>query len=290
MKLKRLASALPAAFLFFALAAGPAAAEDFDARLAAFSGTVDVLASGETDSWREAEAGMPLSAGDKVRTGEDSSAEISLDGSGIIRLGESSSVDISSLDTASSSFFLGMGSLVAKIKGLLKAGGRLNVRTPAAVAAVRGTEFCVEHDPAANETTAGVFDEGRLSVSSLDTAGRTVTEGMVEKGDEVSLRTGASEIKPGRMRRLLRRRKTLLVARARLGALHNNWKRMPPEKRREMRKRFMARKAIRAGQLNKRRAARAQRSSGAAQAKNRAARLQALKKKHQANNGAEKQQ
>jgi len=290
MKAKNIASVLPAALLFFAFAGSPAAAEDFDARLASFSGTVDVQASGETDAWREAEAGMPLSAGDKVRTGADSSAEITLDGSGIIRLGESSEVTASSLKTSSSSFFLSMGSLVSKIKGLLKKEARLQVRTPTAVAAVRGTEFCVEHDAAANETTAGVFDEGRLDVSSLDADGKTVTEGIVEKGDEVSLRPGEREFKPGRMRRLLRRRTMLLAAREHMPTLHRNWRRMDPEKRGAMRKRFMARKAFQ-GARKKMRAARAQRAAampagrGKAGApgeqKNRAARRQALKNRRQ---------
>ena len=131
------------------------------------------------------------------------------------------------------------------------------MRPPAAVCAIRGTEFGVEHDAAGGETTAGVFDEGSLSVSSLDQEGKTTAEGTVEKGDEVSLRAGARELKPGRMRRLMRHRKALLGARGRLDKLGRNWKRLTHEKREELRKRFMQRKAFR-GQRAKRGAARAQ--------------------------------
>lgn len=245
MKMQKYLTILPAAFLLFQLV-NSAAAEDYDARFSSFTGTVDVLAAGETDSWREAQEEMPLSAGDKVRTDESSSAEITLDGGGVIRLGADSVVEISSLDPAFSSFFLRIGSLVAKIKKeLLKRGERLQVRTPVAVAAIRGTEFGVEHDQENGETTAGVFDEGSLSVTSTDENGKTIAEEMVGKGGEVRLRAGAREFKPGRMRRLLRHKKALEAARTRLDVLRKNWKRLDPEKRRQLRKRFMARKAFR---------------------------------------------
>ncbi|MBU2573684.1 MAG: FecR family protein [Elusimicrobia bacterium] len=253
MKMKNFIPILPAALLAFQLSA--AGAQDYDARLSSLTGTVDVLAAGETDSWREAEEEMPLSAKDKVRAGESSSAEITLDGGGVIRLGAGSVVEISSLDSASSSFFLRMGSLVAKIKKeLLKRGARLQVRTPAAVAAIRGTEFGVEHDRENNETTAGVFDEGSLSVASLGKDGKTVAEEVVGKGSEVRLRAGARTFKPVAMRRLLRHRKALKAARVRLGLLRKSWKRLDPEKRRELRKRFLARKASRDKRVMKRRA------------------------------------
>jgi hypothetical protein len=249
MSLKRSLLVLPAALLLFKFSA---VAEDFDARLGAISGTVEVLAAPGTDSWSEAEEGMPLSAGDKVRSGEDASAEISLDDGGVIGVGENSTVKVSSLGRSSASFFLDMGSLVAKKHGLLKKKlERLEVRTPAAVAAVRGTEFCVEHDPTENETTAGVFDEGKLSVSAIDADGRLVAEGLVEQGNEVSLRAGAREVRPARMRRLLRRRTQILAMRGRLGALRQAWKRMSPEKRKELRERFMKRRAMRAARGGK---------------------------------------
>ncbi len=249
MNLKKYFLILPVALSVFGFSA---AAEDFDARLGAISGSVEVLAAPETDAWSEAEEGMPLSAGDKVRSGADSSAEIALDDGGVIRLGESSTVKISSLGRSSTSFFLDMGSLVAKIQGLLKKKlERLEVRTPAAVAAVRGTEFCVEHDQAVNETTAGVFDEGKLSVSAIDADGRPLAEGLVEQGDEVSLRAGDKAVRPAKMRRLLRRRAHVLAMRTRLTALRKTWKRMPPEKRMELRERFNKLRAARAARPGK---------------------------------------
>ncbi|PIU20645.1 MAG: hypothetical protein COT18_01180 [Elusimicrobia bacterium CG08_land_8_20_14_0_20_59_10] len=262
MRTKTTFTALTAAFLLLGLA-GPSCAEDYDARLSTFTGSVDVLAAGETDSWREAEADMPLEAGDKVRTAQDSSAELTLDGGGLLRLGENSSTELSSLKTGSSSFFLRAGSLVAKIKGLLKAGQRFGVRTPAAVCAIRGTEFGVEHDEEGGETTAGVFDEGSLSVSSLDGDGAPIAEEMVEKGDEVNLRAGQRKFKPARMRRLIRHRKVLLAARGRLAKLGKNWKRLPQGKRQELRERFMQRKAFQGRRVKKVRAARGRGAAGA---------------------------
>ncbi|MBI4801620.1 MAG: FecR domain-containing protein [Elusimicrobia bacterium] len=280
MKIKNSVFAL-AALLLVQPGTGTAVAEDYDAGLSSFTGTVDVLAQGETDSWRAAESEMPLSAGDKVRAGESSSAEITLDGGGVIRLGADSVVDISSLESRSSSFFLRLGSLVAKIqRELLERAERLEVRTPSAVCSVRGTEFGVEHDRESGETVAGVFDEGSLSVASADKDGRTVAEEVVEKGSEVRLRAGARKFKPGAMRRLLRHRKTLEAIRGRLEILRRNWKRSTPEKRRELRKRFLARKAFLGQRAVKQGAARPQQKSGLLEkAKQRAAERRAGREK-----------
>lgn len=240
-----------AACLLAVSGAGSSFAEDYDARLSAFTGTVDVLAQGEADSWRDVESAMPLSAGDKVRTGAESSAEITLDDGGVVRLGPDSAMDISSLNHDSSSFFLKLGSLVAKIRAGFLNRKQLKVRTPTAICAVRGTEFGVEHDQS-GETTAGVFDEGSLSVASLDKDGATLAEETVEKGNEVRLRAGARAFKPGAMKRLVRHRKALEAARDRLGILQRGWKRLDPEKRRELRKRFLTRKASKGPRTMKR--------------------------------------
>lgn len=264
MKLQNSVLALAGAIFLFQAGGGISFAEDCDARLSSFEGTVDVLPQGETDTWREAEAEMPLATGDKVRTGGASSAEITLDGGGVIRLGADSAADISSLDPAASSFFLRFGSLVAKIeKELRKRGARLQVRTPAAVCAVRGTEFGVEHDQESGETAAGVFDEGSLAVASTDKDGKTVAEEMVEKGSEVRLRAGERAFKPGAMKRLLRHRQGLEAARGRLDILRKSWKRLPPEKRLELRNRFIARKAFRKNRAGKVRALRQRRADRA---------------------------
>lgn len=237
------------------LGAGRVFAEDYDARLTALGGAVEVRAGGGKD-WREAEDEMPLSAGDHVRTGENSSAEITLDDGGVVRLNADTSMEIASADSESASLSLRLGSLVSKIRsGFLKNKRRFEIRTPSAVCAVRGTEFGVEHNEESGETTAGVFDEGELSVSSLDEGGQVVSEGTVEKGNEVRLRRGERGFKPGAMRRLLRHRKALETARGRLTRLQKTWKRLSPEKRQELRGRFMARKAV-AGKLREKRGAR----------------------------------
>lgn len=244
MKKAVLMSCLAAALLAYAGAAS-FAEDEYDARLSSIAGTADVQTGGEADPWREAEEGMPLSAGDKVRTGEGSSAEITLDDGGVIRLSSDSSVDISSLSSGSSSFTLRLGALVAKIRaGFIKTRKKMEVRTPAAVCAVRGTEFGVEHDQASGETTAGVFDEGSLSVASTGKDGSVLSEETVGKGNEVRLRAGARAFKAGAMQRLLRHRKTLEMTRKRLGILQRGWKRLDPEKRRDLRKRFLTRKAV----------------------------------------------
>jgi len=243
-------------FLFTALSFDIRAfAEDFDARLGAVSGKTTLLSEGGLGS-ADAREGTPLYPGDMIRTGENASAEITMDDGAVLKVGPDSSLKISSLGRSSAAFFLDMGSLVAKIQGLLKQKmERLEVRTPAAVAAVRGTEFCVEHDKQANETTAGVFDEGKLSVSALDPEGNAVAESLVEQGNEVSLRAGDREVKPVRMQRLLRRKEHIAAMRTRLGVLRKSWKKIPAAKRMKLRERIIKRKAMLPARTGKGRAA-----------------------------------
>jgi len=174
--------------LFVALlAAGQAAAAgksrpgsggDWDASIYAYTGSVLVQPAG-TKRWANARKGFPLKAGDTVRTGKRSSADVSLDGRGIIAINASSEFGLRDLKRRDSSFVLRTGRFIMKITGLKQRMEKLSVRTPTAVAAVRGTEFAVTFDKNLAETLVNVFEEGEVLVSSLDENGNQVGESIV---------------------------------------------------------------------------------------------------------------
>ena len=108
---------------------------DYEARLTEAKGEVTVFTADEPEGVPGG-AGMPLLPGDKVKTGEDGSAEIALSGEHCISLRSRSELTLSNLRRADSELSLALGSLLAKVQSL--AGGLFRVRTPSAVAAVRG--------------------------------------------------------------------------------------------------------------------------------------------------------
>lgn len=215
------------------LTASPAAAaepESWDALLTEVSGEV-------TLNDIEVEEGMPLEDGDQVKTGPDSSAELSLDGGSVILLDENSHFTLASSKKSATELTLAFGRLLAKVKSLL-AGQNLRVRTPCAVAAVRGTEFAVEAEPGGPGLThVGVFEEGLVEV-----AGLTGPPQQLGPGQETSAARDQAALAAAPLKRFLRHRKAMKSLRKRFQSLAKRWKALTPERRRELRQELRSRR------------------------------------------------
>lgn len=219
--------------LLLVLLALPARAENWDARLTAFTGEVVVHPADGSEAV-EAQVDMPLEPGDRVVTSSASTAEVSLDGESLIAVAESSDFTIEKADKNESVFALTVGSLIAKIQHL--GDQRLSVRTPTSVAAVRGTEFGVEVE-SPEQSHVGVFDEGRVEVK-----GEGGTE-VLTPNQETSVRRGMAPMKARALQRFAARREAMRGHLQRLQAVRRNWKAMSVERRRERRARALQRRA-----------------------------------------------
>lgn len=221
--------------------------DKWDARIESVEGEVYVqISENEPDSWSQAETGMPLESGDRIKSGDSGSAEIALSDGGVIQLGSDSEMEIRSLAHNDTVFSVTLGSFIAKIKHFIESSRKMSVRTPTAVAAVRGTEFAVEYSPENDETYVGVYDEGKVAVASSEPDGK---ETVVEKGSEAVVKRGVREIRLRRMVRLAVHRARLRRARARLVLVARRWKKMDPAKRQELRRRIAAKRVINREQL-----------------------------------------
>lgn len=207
---------------------------DWDARLTGFKGRVQVFSADDDSRSLPVMKGMPLQQGDHIRTDADSSAEVSLDGGSLIELSALSDFSLDNVQRGRTSFKLSAGTFLAKIKTLLPGQG-LQVETPAAVAAVRGTEFGVQIDPEApEETDVGVFDEGRVEVR-----GRSGSSVTILPGQETKASQDRPPTRPFPLRRLARYRKAMrTVIRKRLEEVRKSWKAMSADRRRELRGRL----------------------------------------------------
>lgn len=224
-----------ASFLAFTLlTAVPARAQEerWDARLGAVSGDVTVLAADGSPEV-SGEAGMPLEEGDRVVVAEGGSAEVALDGGSLITVRENSDFKLEKTAKGESTFYLSLGSLLAKIQKL--GTQRLRVRTPTAVAAVRGTEFGVEVE--GENSHVGVFDEGKVEVTG-DKGGAPE---LLISNQETSVKKGEAPEHAAQLKRFMAHRGQMRGQGRRLAAIKAKWRTLAPEQRGEMRKKFMER-------------------------------------------------
>lgn len=237
-----------------------AQAEGWDARLKVVSGAVLVKAA-DSDEWSKITGEMPLDSGDSVKTASDGIAELYLDDKGAIAIGRNSELEISSLDQGDTVFSLNYGSLVAKVKHFLNEKFKLQVRTPAAVCAVRGTEFAVEYSQLGKDTSIAVFDEGRVVVTPnleadassgvaarASNTGATAQEYTLEKNTELSFGPSQKRFHPVPLSRMARHRGALGTMRSRVAAL-KGWKPRSAARRAQLRDQALKRRVVRR-QLN----------------------------------------
>ncbi len=227
----------------------------YDARITAVAGEVAVYSAAKPSEPAQAEPGMFLEEGDRVVVSSASSAEISFDGKSLIDLGENADFTLTSLSRARAELSLAFGSLIAKIQKL--GDDNMEVRTPAAVAAVRGTEFGVDAGSGGDDAHVGVFDEGRVEVT-----GQTGAQ-VLTANQETSVRRGGSPEAPHPLRRFLARRAAMRAALRRLAFVRAHWRRVSAARRRMLRRRAWARLRARwrARKVLRRRAARRARSN-----------------------------
>ena len=153
------------------------------AKITSLVGQVEWLKSG-SDKCQACSEGQPLSEGDKIRTGTDGQATLTLDEGSTIQLSPGSEFTIQSLAKESASEQL--ESVLALMKGKLKAqvtplkqGSKFEIETPAMVAAVRGTTFNI-----------AINADGSIDVGSDDGAVDLIRQGLnkflaqLESGDE----------------------------------------------------------------------------------------------------------
>lgn len=229
-----------AAALSFALIGSSARANDADVtrdvRLTAVSGDAVTLYDSQHPDGVAAEAGLPLEQGDQIVTGDDSTAELAFDGgSSVVTINPNSDFTLRAAQRSSTVLGLSAGSLIAKIEKLLE-GDNLQVQAPAAVAAVRGTEFGVEVDDG-SQSHVGVFDEGRVEVT-----GQSGPPQILQPNQETSIVKGAPAQPPRALQRFLARRAFMRkVLRARAVRLARGWKRLSPEERGSLRRKAFLR-------------------------------------------------
>ena len=150
-------------------------------------GNVSVMKAG-TGSWTEAQEGMSLEEGDAIKTGDDSSAEITFSEGSTVELQAGTEIEIASLDiptgTGSTTITLEqtIGSVIFRVTKIVDAASRYEVETPTGVVAVRGSIMQVN-----------VTEDGTTWVTNLEGdiwASAQGVELQVPQGQQCIIRPG----------------------------------------------------------------------------------------------------
>ncbi len=192
------------------------------------------LAGSDDGDMVEAIEGTPLEQGDRIVTGPNGAVRFMIESESIVELGPHSDFTIEKSNESGFQFFLSAGELFAKIRNLLENKKSMAIRTPVAVAAVRGTELVVAHDIKTDKSDVAVFDEGKLSVTSTSTG----EEASLASGQEVTLVRGLGRPTPRPLRRFEGHRERLQRLRERRDFFRKEWRSQPLKERRDLRQKL----------------------------------------------------
>lgn len=126
----------------------------------------DVAVTRGADS-RQAKIKDVLSDGDLIVTGDKSFAVIQLPGGAICRIEKNTTVELSSIIGGDKTIMLQKGTVLSKVSKLGK-DESYRVKTPLAIAAVRGTEFLTAYDGSYAKVAVG---DGKVNVTRIDAEG-----------------------------------------------------------------------------------------------------------------------
>jgi hypothetical protein len=151
---------------------------------------------GEGAEWTALHSGDLVSQGSTVKTGKASSLQVAFDDRSSIFLRSDTTLGITASEKKGllyrvNRFYLAIGRVVARLKEATGSDSRMDIRTPSAIASVRGTEFRVSADEEASTRTEVLA--GAVGVRAAKT---TVP---VREGEGTYVQRGAAPASPRKL-------------------------------------------------------------------------------------------
>lgn len=143
---------------------------------------------GLKEAWQPGQQNMPLTEGHEIKTGNSSQCNIVIGNDSYISIKEKSHVVLSTLfknaaGTENTSVELKVGKTVVNPKKLLK-GDEFRVKTPTAIAAVRGTQFVIDTKPQGRMKVAVV--SGKVELKRRVPALENLEDKVVKNSDALT--------------------------------------------------------------------------------------------------------
>ena len=178
------------AFFLFLLLPGVLLAGE--AKILSMSGAVEARQTRE-GQWVPASESMEVAEGGAVRTGGDGAAVLLLPNKAKVWMKESSSLELEQRQTLASRLALVFGRIKVRVPHLMRK-EKFEVRTPAAVCAVRGTEFTMATTEEGKMDLQVLFGEVKLKFFVPPDKGRA--EFYIPQGQGLSLEEKGKGAKP----------------------------------------------------------------------------------------------
>lgn len=196
-----------ASFLLLLCAAVPAGAtaeRPLKATLTEMTGDVQTQTK-DGAAWEPAEPGVVLAADARLKTGAGASADLIFDDGTAVHAGENASLSVETAreDGTGREFSLRLwaGRVLSQVLKREGSPARYRIRTPVAVAAVRGTEFVA--DASEGGTQLAVF-EGEIETQSLRDDAPLGDAVSVKPEQEISLAAGRPAGRPRALSRTMK--------------------------------------------------------------------------------------
>lgn len=230
-------------FLMLLMLALPVWAEPLDenqSRFGVITGDVGLLTQG-ADHWIEPHEGLPLEPGDHIRTGEDGTVELVMSDNALWIVQPKTDVVVEHTEINSGHLDLADGRIIGKVDSKRTAGTVQDWEfdTPAAVLAVRGTEFGITATKQEG-THLGVF-EGKVDFQPAETAEGTQPVTEVPAGRETVSSRGHPIQTFTKFTPVMSSLASLRqVLRSRQKVIEDTWSPFTPTVRKELRRKFVS--------------------------------------------------
>ena len=149
----------------------------------------DVLVQSKDNKSQPAKVGLKVLVGDTVRSAIDSRAKIVMSDRNVIHLSPSTTIKIEKYETGASKnveIGLSQGKVRTDVEQVYDGEKtKFLIKTPTAVAGVRGTQFITSYDTKTNLTEV-ITLRGQVALSSLATSAMV----LVKKGESTSMKKG----------------------------------------------------------------------------------------------------
>jgi hypothetical protein len=186
-------------------------AKEYCATLTDVKGEVELKKAGDDDDfWTRAKLYTGLEETDELRTGDESSVEITFDNGTVLVLKENTNMKLMSV-IKQLKMKLKKGKLLSSVIKQHKGAVPHSIQTPTSVAAVRGTEFAIEVGDE-KSTSIGVF-EGQVSVKKLLGEDQVAEEEMLVDPDmEATIDIDKPLMKPVQLGETMKTHKSTMKA------------------------------------------------------------------------------
>lgn len=163
-----------------------------ESKILSMSGTVEARQTRE-GQWVPASEGMEIAEGGAVRTGSDGGAVVLMPNKTKVWLKDTTSLELEQRQTLASRLALVFGKIKVRVPHLMRK-EKFEVRTPAAVCAVRGTEFTVDTTEDGKMDIQVLFGEVKLKFTIPPEKGKS--EFNIPQGQGISLEEKGKATKP----------------------------------------------------------------------------------------------